>query len=129
MLLSNKGILPVLWEMFPNHANLLPAFWDSAPLKDRWIAKPTLGREGRNIVLRKGSSERVTEGPYQAEPKIYQAFAELPRFGNHYAVLGSWLVGDKPAGICIREDEDEIITNGSALVPHAMALTSAKREK
>ena len=25
MLLSNKAILPVLWEMFPGHPNLLPA--------------------------------------------------------------------------------------------------------
>lgn len=26
--LSNKGILPLLWEMFPNHPNLLPAFFE-----------------------------------------------------------------------------------------------------
>ena len=23
MLLSNKGILPILWELYPNHPNLL----------------------------------------------------------------------------------------------------------
>ena len=29
MLLSNKAILPVLWEMFPDHPNLLPAAFDA----------------------------------------------------------------------------------------------------
>ena len=29
LILSNKGLLPLLWEMFPNHPNLLPAYYDS----------------------------------------------------------------------------------------------------
>ena len=32
MLVSNKGLLPILWELFPGHPNLLPAFEESAPL-------------------------------------------------------------------------------------------------
>ena len=28
LLLGNKAILPVLWEMFPNHKNLLPSYFD-----------------------------------------------------------------------------------------------------
>jgi len=32
LILSNKAILPLLWEMFPNHPNLVPAYYDS-PLK------------------------------------------------------------------------------------------------
>ena len=31
MILSNKGILPLLWEMYPGHPNLLPAFFDDDP--------------------------------------------------------------------------------------------------
>ena len=30
-ILSNKGILPLLWEMFPDHPNLLPAFFEDDP--------------------------------------------------------------------------------------------------
>jgi len=30
-ILSNKGILPLLWEMFPNHPNLLPAYFEDDP--------------------------------------------------------------------------------------------------
>ena len=30
-ILSNKGILPLLWAMFPRHPNLLPAFFEDDP--------------------------------------------------------------------------------------------------
>ena len=30
-ILSNKGILPLLWEMFPKHPNLLPAYFEDDP--------------------------------------------------------------------------------------------------
>lgn len=29
LVLGNKAILPVLWEMFPGHPNLLPSYYDS----------------------------------------------------------------------------------------------------
>ena len=28
MMWSNKGILPVLWRLFPDHPNLLPAYFE-----------------------------------------------------------------------------------------------------
>lgn len=31
MILSNKGILPLLWEMFPNHPNLVPSYYTQHP--------------------------------------------------------------------------------------------------
>lgn len=27
LIVGNKGLLPLLWEMFPNHKNLLPAYF------------------------------------------------------------------------------------------------------
>lgn len=33
MLLSNKGLLPILWRLFPDHPNLLPAFFTLEDLK------------------------------------------------------------------------------------------------
>ena len=30
-ILSNKGMLPLLWEMFPGHPNLLPAYFEDDP--------------------------------------------------------------------------------------------------
>ncbi|MGH6611857.1 MAG: glutathionylspermidine synthase family protein, partial [Burkholderiaceae bacterium] len=57
-------------------------------------------------------------GQYGAEGFVYQAAATLPRFGDDYAVIGSWIVGDQSAGIGIREDVSPITRNTSRFVPH-----------
>lgn len=33
-------------------------------------------------------------------------------------IVGSWLVGDEPAGIALREDPGRITRNTSRFVPH-----------
>ena len=123
--LSNKGILPLLWEMFPGHPNLLPAFFeddpDAAGLGASFVRKPLYSREGANVAL---ISEGVTlvaqEGPYGAEGFIRQALARLPSFSNQYPVVGSWLVDHTPCGLSIREDENPITGNTSRFLPHAI---------
>ena len=45
MLLSNKGLLPILWELFPDHPNLLPCFESPEPLGGNYAQKPRLSRE------------------------------------------------------------------------------------
>ena len=50
--LSNKGILSVLWELFPGHPNLLEASFDATHFGDRPHAKkPLYSREGANVTL------------------------------------------------------------------------------
>lgn len=119
-LLSNKGILPLLWEKHPNHPNLLPAFFDDGTaLQNGWVKKPLFSREGANIELLtdKGISLKE-EGPYNDSGYIRQALAPLPQFDNHFALIGSWVVGHSAAGICIREDNSLITKNSSRFLPH-----------
>lgn len=52
---------------------------------------------------------------------MYQALAQLPHFGGRYPVIGSWIVGDEPAGMGIREDATPITTNASHFLPHYFA--------
>ncbi|MBR1222465.1 glutathionylspermidine synthase family protein [Bradyrhizobium sp. U87765 SZCCT0131] len=125
MILSNKGILPLLWEMFPNHPNLLPAYFDDDPaaatLGTSYVRKPLYSREGANVTIVSGGETLVAEdGPYGSEGFIRQALAPLPAFNGQHPVLGSWLVGDTPCGLSIREDENPITGNGSRFVPHAI---------
>ena len=117
--LSNKALLPLLWELFPDHPNLLPAYFDAAPLGGRHVAKPVFSREGADIELRDGA--RVLRGKtdgYGAEGLVYQALAPLPEFDGRYPVIGAWIVGDEPAGMGIREDATPITTNTSHFLPH-----------
>ena len=123
--LSNKGMLPLLWEMFPGHPNLLPAFFEDDPnaaqLGSSFVRKPLYSREGANVALVSAGMTLVEqEGPYGAEGFIRQALAPLPEFSGQYPVLGSWLVDHQPCGLSIREDENPITGNTSRFLPHAI---------
>ena len=124
-ILSNKGILPLLWEMFPKHPNLLPAYFEDDPkavmLGSSFVRKPLYSREGANVALvSAGTTLMEQQGPYGAERFIRQAFAPLPSFSDQYPVLGSWLVDHTPCGLSIREDENPITGNTSRFLPHAI---------
>ncbi len=122
-ILSNKGILPLLWERHPNHPNLLPAFFDDDPgaaiLGPRYVRKPLFSREGANVELVEESGTRTAldEG-YGAEGFIRQAYAPPPTFDGRHPVIGAWIVGDAAAGIGVREDDDVVTRNLARFVPH-----------
>jgi glutathionylspermidine synthase len=114
LILSSKGILALLFELFPGHPNLLPAFRAPGRIAGPAIRKPLFGREGHNIT----APGVATDGPYGAEGFVYQAYAELPCVDGHYPVFGSWVIGGKPAGLGIREDRGPITRDTSRFVPH-----------
>jgi glutathionylspermidine synthase len=125
MILSNKGILPLLWEMYPDHPNLLPAYFDDDPkaatLGASYARKPLYSREGANIeLIRNGRSVDKDDGPYGAEGYVRQAIAELPQFAGNYTVLGSRFAAGAPCGSCVREDSSPITKNTSRFLPHAI---------
>nr|WP_319526974.1 glutathionylspermidine synthase family protein [Pseudomonas laurentiana] len=123
-ILSNKGMLALLWERHEGHPNLLPAFIEptpATPLEKGWVRKPFFSREGANVEIHTGQGQRIVEdGPYGGGPSIIQQFQALPRFGDNYTVIGSWMVGDQPAGIGIREDNSLITKDSSRFLPHAI---------
>ncbi|KLB04057.1 glutathionylspermidine synthase family protein, partial [Xanthomonas hortorum] len=106
--LSNKGILPLLWERHQGHPNLLPARFaqaGEAPTAG-WVRKPLLSREGANISLVTAQGDAAqTDGPYVDGPAILQAYHPLPVFDGRHALVGSWVVADRPAGLGMRDDD------------------------
>ncbi|MBG6246470.1 hypothetical protein CS369_20170 [Candidatus Symbiopectobacterium sp. 'North America'] len=120
-IISNKALLPMLWEMFPNHPNLLPAYFaddDHQPL-DSYVVKPLFSREGANIqIVKNGQQIAAVDGPYGEEGKIVQQYHPLPTFGDSHTVIGSWLVNDQPCGIGLREDRELITQDLSRFYPH-----------
>ncbi|MCZ9336296.1 glutathionylspermidine synthase family protein, partial [Streptomyces sp. TRM76130] len=92
MLLSNKALLAVLWELYPDHPNLLPAYLDGPRELTEgpgWVAKPLLGREGAGVTVHEPGSPAAVRD----EPCCYQALAPLPAFDGNHVVLGAWVVG------------------------------------
>jgi glutathionylspermidine synthase len=123
-ILSNKAILPLLWERHEGHRNLVPAYFagtEGARALERQphVKKPFFSREGADIALFDGDARH--EGPVQGygeEGAIVQAYAPIARSGDHHAVIGSWVVGDDPAGISIREDASPITRDLARFLPH-----------
>lgn len=118
MLLSNKALLAVLWQMYPGHPNLLPAFLDDPGFLTEYVRKPRLGREGANIRIVAPGVEHETTGSYGDEGYIYQLFDPLPEFDGYRPALGAWIVGDESAGLGIRETVGLVTDDGAAFVPH-----------
>ncbi|AGT08699.1 glutathionylspermidine synthase family protein [Paracoccus aminophilus] len=143
-ILSNKGILPLLWEMFPGHPNLLPAFFAAdveaalrgdgaaAPavaaafaaaesqLRRGHVTKPIFSREGSGVTLYQQGARPETnaDDSYSHHPMIVQALAPLPEFDGFRPVLGAWMVGESCVGLGIREDRARITHNLSRFKPH-----------
>jgi glutathionylspermidine synthase len=122
--LSNKGILPVLWQMFEGHPNLLPAYFEQdeakTTLNDTYVRKPLFSREGASIqIIEDGVKTAASPtDEYAAHPRILQAYAPLPEFDGFRPVIGAWIVGTECAGIGIREDRSRITQDMSRFKPH-----------
>jgi glutathionylspermidine synthase len=121
MLLSTKAILPVLWEMFPEHPNLLPA--SRAPIAGAagWVKKPLHGREGQNVTIDAPGVAIETSGAYGVEGWVYQQYVDLGCHDGMRPVLGAWIIAGEPAGLGIRECEGYVTDNTACFAPHLIA--------
>lgn len=121
-ILSNKALMPMLWKMFPEHPNLLAAYFEDELAKateTKLVQKPIFSREGANVsIIEQGKTLLQGDGPYGEEGFIYQDFYPLPQFGNNHTLIGSWLVNDQAAGISMREDSSLITQDSSRFLPH-----------
>jgi glutathionylspermidine synthase len=121
MILSNKAILPILWELFPGHPHLLPAFETPDRLGGNYVKKPKLGREGSNITIYGSSKPAVsTAGHYGSEGYVFQALAPFTDFEGQHPEFGLWMVAGEPAGLGIREESQAVVHNDSRFVPHCI---------
>jgi glutathionylspermidine synthase len=97
-ILSNKGILALLWEMYPDHPNLLPACLNGPRGMGDYVRKPLLSREGANVTLVRDGQSFSTGGDYGGEGFVYQQLFPLPNFEGNHPVVGSWVVGGEARG-------------------------------
>jgi glutathionylspermidine synthase len=123
MLLSNKGILPILWQLYPNHELLLESHFDTPGTMKNYVRKPLMSREGANITMvRDNATIASTPGPYNGK-QIYQALAPETVFPEktgaaRHPILGLWMIDQDCCGLGIRESAGPITDNFSSFVPH-----------
>jgi glutathionylspermidine synthase len=137
--LSNKGSLVYLWQLFKDHSDygpyLLATYFedDLSPaatrlVLDTHIRKPMLGLEGVATTLQTGLGSALEEREsfgYGKEGFIVQEYVPLPCAYDYHYVIGSWLVGGledgEAAGIILRGDHNRITTRYCLIIPHIVA--------
>ena len=87
LLFQSKGILKVLWDLFPNHPLLLET--SDEPLQGKaYVEKKCFGREGENVTIydKDGTILDQKDGEYGNFRSIFQEFTNLNRDerGDYY---------------------------------------------
>ncbi len=124
MLLADKRMLAALWEMFPNHPNLLPASLEPSDIGGAAVAKPALGRNGEGVKLFANGLDAAQTGgdtePADARdgPVVLQAMAPLGRLGATQLLASTWMVASQPAGLALRGADGELVGSRARFIPH-----------
>lgn len=118
-ILASKGMLALMWEMYPDHELLLETVPATERMTGDHVRKPYFSREGSNISVHAEGRTLTTEGPYDG-PAILQRYVRLPEYDGNHVVIGSWVVGDEPAGMGLRESDDLVTDNTSRFTPHVI---------
>lgn len=77
LLFQSKGMLKILWDLYPNHPLLLESSF--TPLNKKQVKKPSFGREGANVGILDSNGAIIDQkdGIYAAQKAVYQEFYEL----------------------------------------------------
>lgn len=118
---SNHGLLAVLWDLYPEHANLCQASLTESDVDaSRGLIRRSLF--GLDHAAEWVSGEEGTEADTgmaaNSGGTVY--IARPPSFESDgvHAILQAWMVGDKCLGMAVRESETPVLWADAALVPH-----------
>jgi glutathionylspermidine amidase/synthetase len=119
---SNKALLPVLCQMYPNHPNLLQSEWNlTNELKQiAFVKKPIVGRGGQNITLYNPGGDSViaeTTGNFSTRDSIYQELFPFENYNSYHPIIGSWIIRSNYAGFAVHEDQNLITNKNSPVTP------------
>jgi len=117
LLFQSKGILKILWDLYPNHPLLVET--DFKPLNNKkQVEKVTFGREGENVIIYDANMDIISkkDGEYQNYNKVYQEYIEFPTYNGEYYQAGVFFAYEA-CGLGYRKG-DIILDNMSKFVGH-----------
>ena len=118
LLFQSKGIMKILWDLYPNHPLLLESSFEPLNGKKQ-VKKPFLAREGANvsIINSDGSIEIQNDGEYANGKFLYQEFADFAKDGNGNSYQAGMFFAFEGCALGFRKGKD-IIDNYSKFVGH-----------
>jgi glutathionylspermidine synthase len=130
LLAGSKALLPVLWEMFPGHPNLLPAYFDHPHGMSAYAAKPFFGWEGDGVRIVSPDGHEESAATHSAgQELVYQQYVPLHEYDGNRPVLGTWVIDGRPAGLGVRESRNLITNTHARFVPHLMLTPRSTPEQ
>jgi glutathionylspermidine synthase len=121
LLFQSKGMLKVLWDLYPNHALLLNTSFE--PLKDTLhVEKCVFGREGANtkIIDTNGDIITQTDGEYDNYKKVYQEYVAFNKDSKGLKYQAGVFFAYEACGLSFRKG-GEIMDNMSKFVGHVIS--------
>ncbi|RRS32503.1 MAG: glutathionylspermidine synthase [Epsilonproteobacteria bacterium (ex Lamellibrachia satsuma)] len=118
LLFQSKGILKILWDLYPNHPLLLESSFE--PLQgQKQVSKPLFGREGGNVTILDEKGQKVEEigGEYGKHKMLYQAYTELPTDSHGSSYQAGVFYAYEACGLGFRKG-GKILDNMSKFVGH-----------
>lgn len=118
LLFQSKGIMKILWDLFPDHPLLLESSFE--PLANtKQVKKPFFGREGGSVTLlnEDGSILEKEDGEYENYKMLYQSYVELPQDTKGASYQAGLFFAYESCGVGFRKG-GKIINNGSKFVGH-----------
>jgi len=118
LLFQSKGILKILWDLYPGHPLLLESSFE--PLEGKMqVRKPFFGREGGNVAILESDGTVVVDlpGEYGSFPMLYQEYVELPADAQGHRYQAGLFFAYESCGLGYRRG-GEILNNLSKFVGH-----------
>ncbi|MEI6408999.1 MAG: glutathionylspermidine synthase family protein [Bacteroidota bacterium] len=124
LMFQSKGILKFLWDLNPDEPLLLETSFKEPIGRTGYpfVQKVFFGREGANVTVYDdiGLPEEVRDGEYEAQPSVYQAYAQLARDAEGQYYQSGIFFAYEACGMGFRRSERKIIDNGAQFVGHVV---------
>ncbi len=118
LLFQSKGLLKVLWDLYPNHPLLLESSFEPLQGKKQ-VKKPVFGREGGSVSILDEEANDIesVEGDYDSHKMVYQAYTELPTDLQGLSYQAGVFYAYEACGLGFRKG-GKILNNMSKFVGH-----------
>ncbi len=118
LLFQSKGLLKILWDLYPNHPLLLESSFK--PLHgQKQVKKPVFGREGGSVSILDEEANDVesVSGDYDNYKMVYQAYTELATDTQGQSYQAGVFYAYEACGLGFRKG-GKILDNMSKFVGH-----------
>lgn len=118
LLFQSKGIMKVLYELFPDSPYLLETRYEPLQGKQQ-VSKTMFGREGANTVIYDAAGKILhqTPGDYNRYRSVYQEFAHYPKDAQGRSYQAGVFFAWEACGLGFRRG-GEVLDNLSKFVAH-----------